>query len=234
MKEVTIWLAFGAGLLSFVSPCVLPIYPAFLSYITGMSLDEVKDKGLIQKQSFLHTLFFLIGFSLVFLVLGFSTNFFSKIFFQHMEMIRQLGAILVIFFGLMIAGILKPEFFMKDRRFQFRNRPSGYLGSGLIGLAFAAGWTPCMGPILAAILILAATNPGTGLLYMSSYVLGFALPFFLLSFFIGRIGWIHRRSELFMRIGGGFMIIIGFMLFFDHMNYLIRWLLPVFGGFSGF
>jgi len=110
-----------------------------------------------------------------------------------MDLIRQVGAILVIFFGLMIAGIIKPEFLMRERKFQFRSRPSGYLGSGLIGLAFAAGWTPCMGPILAAVLILAATNPGTGLLYMSAYVIGFALPFFLLSFFIGRLKWIQKK-----------------------------------------
>lgn len=234
MGEITIWLAFGAGLLSFISPCVLPIYPAFLSYITGMSLDEVQNKGLLQKQSFLHTFFFLAGFSLVFLGLGFSTNVLSRLFFQHMDLIRQLGAILVIFFGLMIAGIIKPEFLMKERKFQFRNRPSGYLGSGLIGLAFAAGWTPCMGPILAAVIILAATNPGTGLLYMLAYVLGFALPFFLLSFFIGRLSWIRKRSEQFMKIGGGLMIFIGVMLFFDQMNYFIRWLMPLFGGFTGF
>lgn len=234
MQELSIWLAFGAGFLSFVSPCVLPIYPAFLSYITGMSLDEVQNKGLLQKQSFLHTFFFLAGFSLVFLILGFSTNLFSQFFFRHMDLIRQLGSILVIFFGLVSAGILKPEFLMKDRKFQFRNRPSGYFGSGLIGLAFAAGWTPCMGPILAAVIILAATSPGTGLLYMSAYVLGFALPFFLLSFFIGRLVWIRRRSQQFMRIGGGLMIFIGVMLFFDHMNYFIRWLLPIFGGFTGF
>ena len=123
---------------------------------------------------------------------------------------------------------------MRERKFQFRSRPSGYLGSGLIGLAFAAGWTPCMGPILAAVLILAATNPGTGLLYMSAYVIGFALPFFLLSFFIGRLKWIQKKSYQLMKIGGGLMIVIGIILFFDKMNYFIRWLTPLFGGFTGF
>src|SRR5690606_12422972 len=134
----------------------------------------------------------------------------------------------------MIVGLLQIDFLMKERKFQFKNRPSGYFGSVLIGLAFAAGWTPCMGPILAAVITLAAANPGTGVLYMTTYVLGFALPFLILSFFIGNLRWIRKYSLPLMKIGGVFMILLGILLYFDGMTKIIAWLSPLFGGFTGF
>ena len=108
------------------------------------------------------------------------------------------------------------------------------LGSALIGLAFAAGWTPCSGPIIGVIMGLAATNPGSGVLYMLMYVLGFSIPFFVLSFFITRLGWIRKRSGLIMKIGGAVMIAFGILLFFDGMTYLTSLLSPIFGDFQGF
>lgn len=200
-----------------------------------MSVGEMKEENvLLQKRSFLHTLFFLIGFSIVFIVLGFGTSFIGRLFYEHMDLIRQIGAIFIVFFGLMVVGFIKPEMLMRERRFEFKNRPSGYMGSVLIGLAFAAGWTPCMGPILAAVITLAAANPGAGMLYMIAYVLGFAVPFLLLSFFIGKMQWIRKNSARFMKIGGILMIAIGVMLFFDWMSLFIRWLSPLFGDFTGF
>jgi len=233
--ELTIWLAFGAGFLSFISPCCLPLYPAFLSYITGMSIGELKEENrMLERRSLMHTLAFLLGFSIIFIVLGFSTSLIGRIFIDYRDLIRQLGAILIVFFGLMVVGLIKPEFLMKERRFEFKNRPSGYIGSALIGLSFSAGWTPCMGPILTAVVGLALNNPNASLLYMFAYCLGFALPFFLLSFFIGKLQWIRKYSLQFMRIGGGLMVAIGVMLFFDWMNLFIQWLSPLFGGFTGF
>ncbi|WAA13498.1 cytochrome c biogenesis protein CcdA [Fervidibacillus halotolerans] len=235
MDELTVFAAFGAGFLSFISPCVLPLYPAFLSYITGMSVDELKDENIfLHRRSLLHTLFFLIGFSIVFIVIGYGTNYFYSVFIDSADLIRQIGAIFIVLFGLMIVGIIKPELLMKERRFTFKNRPSGYLGSVLIGLAFAAGWTPCTGPILGAILAMAASNPEQSYIYMFSYVLGFSLPFVLLSFFIGRMHWIQKHNVTIMKVGGGFMIAIGVMLYFDLMTKFINWLIPFFGGFMGF
>lgn len=235
MTDVNVFLALGAGFLSFISPCCLPLYPAFLSYITGMSVGELKnDHAMLQKRSLLHTLFFLIGFSIIFIALGFGTTFIGKFFSQYQDLIRQLGAIFMVLFGLMIVGILSPEFLMKDRKFEFKNRPSGYLGSILIGIAFAAGWTPCTGPILMSVIGLAATNPSSGLLYMIAYVLGFAIPFFILSFFIGKMKWIRKHNVLIMKIGGWIMIVMGVILFFDWMTKIIIILSPLFGGFTGF
>ncbi|MEK6454203.1 cytochrome c biogenesis protein CcdA [Caldifermentibacillus hisashii] len=235
MPDLNVFLAFGAGILSFISPCCLPLYPAFLSYITGMSVAELKEENiLLQKRSFLHTTFFLIGFSIVFLVLGLSTTFVYSLFVRHMDLIRQIGAIFIIFFGLITVGLLKPEFLMTERRFEFKNRPSGYLGSLLIGLAFAAGWTPCMGPILGAVIGLSATNPSEGFIYMISYVLGFIVPFIMMTFFIGKISWIRKHNVMIMKVGGSLMILVGFMLFFDWMNVFISWLTVLFGGFQGF
>jgi cytochrome c-type biogenesis protein len=233
--DINLFLAFGAGFLSFISPCTLPLYPAFISYITGMSLDELKsDSKRMNRSGMLHTLFFLIGFSVIFVVLGFATSFVGAFFIENQEILRQAGAVFMVLFGLMIAGVYTPKFLMAEKKLQFKNRPSGYLGSALIGLAFAAGWTPCSGPIIGVIMGLSATNPGSGVLYMLMYVLGFAIPFFVLSFFITRLGWIRKRSGLIMKVGGAVMIAFGILLFFDGMTYLTSLLSPIFGDFQGF
>lgn len=233
--DVNIFLSFGAGFLSFISPCTLPLYPAFLSYITGMSYDEItNEKGMLQKRAILHTLFFLLGFSIIFIVIGFSASFFESFFINYKDLIRQIGAILIVIFGLMITGILKIDFLMKDRKIEFKSRPSGYIGSILIGLAFAAGWTPCTGPILMAIIALAGTNPGSAMAYMIAYVLGFAIPFFILSFFISSITWLRKHSHKIVVIGGYVMIAVGILLFFDGLSKITTWLSPIFGDFTGF
>lgn len=233
--DINLLLAFGAGFLSFISPCTLPLYPAFLSYITGMTLDELKnEKGMLQKRAILHTIFFLLGFSIIFIAIGFSASIARDFFFQYQELMRQIGAILIVVFGLMIVGLLQIDFLMKDRKIQFKNRPSGYFGSALIGFAFAAGWTPCTGPILASIILLATTNPGMGLWYMLAYYLGFAIPFFVLSFFISRLGWIRKNAQTIVKVGGYIMIVVGIILFFDGMTWFISILSPIFGGFTGF
>lgn len=233
--DINVFFSFGAGFLSFISPCTLPLYPAFLSYITGMSYDELKnEKSMLQRRAILHTIFFLLGFSIIFIVLGFGARLLESFFLNYQDLIRQIGAILIVLFGLMIVGWLKIDFLMKDHKIEFKNRPSGYIGTILIGLAFAAGWTPCTGPILASIIALASMNPGSGIWYMLAYVLGFSIPFFVLSFFISRLGWIRKHSHIIVKIGGYVMIGIGVLLFFDGMNYIIRILSPIFGGFTGF
>jgi cytochrome c-type biogenesis protein len=235
LNDVNVFLAFGAGFLSFISPCCLPLYPAFLSYITGMSVGEIKSENtMLQRRSLLHTLFFLLGFSVIFIALGFSASLLGQFFDSYQDLIRQIGAIIIIVFGLIIVGVFQPEFLMKDRRYEFKNRPGGYLGSILIGLAFAAGWTPCTGPILSAVFIMAGTNPGSSMLYMVAYILGFAIPFFILSFFIGRLKWIKKYSHQIVKIGGYIMIVMGIVLFFDWMNKIIFIFSNLFGGFTGF
>ncbi|AGK53164.1 cytochrome c biogenesis CcdA family protein [Bacillus sp. 1NLA3E] len=235
MSDVNIFVALGAGFLSFISPCCLPLYPAFLSYITGMSVGEIKsENAMLQKRSLLHTLFFLVGFSIIFLAIGFGTSFIGRFFIQYQDLIRQIGAIFIVGFGLVIVGIFQPEFLMKERRFELKNRPSGFAGSILIGMAFAAGWTPCTGPILVSVIALAASNPGSGLAYMIAYILGFAIPFFILSFFIGKMQWIRKHNLIIMKIGGYIMIAMGVILFFDWMTKIIIFLSDLFGGFVGF
>ena len=234
-SDINVLLAFGAGFLSFISPCTLPLYPAFLSYITGMSYNELKnEKGMLQKRAILHTIFFLIGFSIIFIAIGFGATMMKGFFYNYQELLRQIGAILIVIFGLMIVGLLQIDFLMKDQKFQFKNRPSGYFGSVIIGLAFAAGWTPCTGPILASIILMATTNPDAGLYYMLAYYFGFAIPFFVLSFFITRLTWIRTNSQRILKIGGYIMILVGILLFFDGMTLIIRIISPIFGGFTGF
>jgi cytochrome c-type biogenesis protein len=235
LADINLFLAFGAGFLSFISPCCLPLYPAFLSYITGVSVSELKnDNAMLQRKSFLHTLFFLLGFSVIFIAIGFGTSYIGTFFIDYQDLIRQLGAILIVFLGFLVVGLLNPEFLMKDRRFSVKNRPTGYIGSFLIGLAFAAGWTPCTGPILLSVITLAASNPGSGMLYMIAYILGFAIPFFILSFFVGKMNWIKKHNVKIMKIGGYFMIVMGIFLFFDWMTRITIYFTNMFGGFTGF
>lgn len=231
--EVTSLLAFGAGVLSFISPCVLPVFPAFVSYITGMSYNEVENQK-FNMRAILHTLFFLIGFSIIYIALGFGTSFLGGFFVEHGNLIRQIGAIVIVVFGLVITGVLKFDFLMKDRKIHFKNRPSGFIGSILIGMAFAAGWTPCNGPIIGAIFAMSATEPNNALLLMIVYCIGFAVPFFILSFFVSKTRWMLKYSNMVMKIGGIIMILMGILLYFDGLTQIIIWLQPLFGDFQGF
>lgn len=217
MGDITIAVAFGAGILSFISPCVLPIYPAFLSYITGVSYNDLKDNKM-DKKALLHTVFFLIGFSIVYISLGVGLGFVSDILQSYDNTIRMVGGLLCIIFGLVVLGIFNPQFLMKDRKFEFKNRPSGFLGTLLIGIAFAAGWTPCMGPIIGTIFSMAAVNQSLALIYIIAYVLGFCIPFFLLTFFITKINILKKYSQTITKIGGVMMIIMGLLLFFDKLT----------------
>ncbi|MEQ6378461.1 cytochrome c biogenesis protein CcdA [Bacillaceae bacterium S4-13-58] len=234
MSDVTILLAFGAGFLSFISPCCLPLYPAFLSYITGMSVHDIKsENAMLRRRSLFHTIFFLIGFSSIFILLGYGTSLVGELLFQYQDIIRYIGAFLIIFFGLVIVGIFNFEFLLKDRKIHFKTRPSGYFGSVLIGMAFSMGWTPCTGPILAAVLSLAATDPTASVPMMIAYSLGFSIPFLIMSFFIGKLQWIKRNSTRIVKIGGYLMIVMGIFLFFDWMTLITSYLSNLVG-FQGF
>ncbi|GGJ71268.1 hypothetical protein GCM10008982_20760 [Anoxybacillus voinovskiensis] len=189
---------------------------------------------MLQKRAILHTFFFLLGFSVIFIAIGFGTSVIGKLFVNYQDLIRQISALFIIFFGLVILGVFSPSFMMKDKRLVFRNKPSGYFGSILIGIGFAAGWTPCTGPILVSVIALAATKPSAAMLYMFAYVLGFAVPFFIMSFFISKLNWIKRYNAVIVKVGGVLMIIMGIMLFFDWMTKIIIFFTGLFGGFTGF
>lgn len=237
--DISIFLALGAGALTFLSPCVFPLYPAFLSYITGLSINEIQDGELRGRgQAIFHTISFLFGFSIIYLVLGFGTvegaTFLESWYFQYGDLIRQIGALLMIVFGLVAIGLLQPKFMMKEHKLHIQNKPTGYLGSVLIGLAFAIGWTPCTGPILAGTLALVGSNPSQGLWYMAAYILGFSIPFLLMAFFTARFAWLKKYSGIVMKIGGGIMIVMGIILFFDKFTAINSLIQPFFGDFQGF
>ncbi|RFU69592.1 cytochrome c biogenesis CcdA family protein [Bacillus sp. V59.32b] len=236
MEELNIALAFFAGLLSFLSPCSLPLYPAFLSYITGISLNDLKkERSIFKRTAMLHTLLFLLGFSIIFMALGWSSSLVGTFFIENKELLRQLGAIIIFFFGLIMTGLIKVDFLLGEKKFQFKNRPAGYFGSILIGMGFAAGWTPCTGPILAGVIALSISNPGQGLIYMSFYCLGFAVPFVIMSLFIDKLTFIKRHTQIMMKIGGFIMLFMGIFLYFNWLTKIISFLTNnFFGGFTGF
>lgn len=231
---VGMFLALGAGALSFLSPCVLPIFPAYLSYITGISVKELQGKqnAKIRGKLLTHSVFFLLGVSLVFLSLGIGASFLGQWIQKILSgntglLIQRLAGIFIILMGLFVGGWLNIKALMKEKRFQSTKRPVGYLGTFFVGVGFAAGWTPCIGPIFGSILILAASNPGHGVFYTVMYVIGFVLPFLALTFFLGSTRWIVRRSGIIMKIGGIVMVIMGLILFTGQMPVIADFLLQL-------
>jgi cytochrome c-type biogenesis protein len=226
MADVNVGIAFAAGFASFISPCCLPLYPAYLSYITGVSVNQIKtDTSRSMKfKTMSHTLFFILGFSAVFFALGYGSNVFADVFRDYQDTIRKLSAIFIVLMGLFLMGIFQPHLLMKERKLNMKWKPAGYLGSFVFGIGFAAGWSPCIGPILAAILALAASHPGTWVGLTTAYSIGFAVPFFALAFFLGSARWILNYSNLLMKIGGAIMIFMGILLFTDRMTYITIWL----------
>ncbi|GKV64457.1 MULTISPECIES: cytochrome c biogenesis CcdA family protein [unclassified Sporosarcina] len=230
-------LAVGAGALSFLSPCVLPIFPAYLSYITGISVKELQGNQTIKirRKLISHSLVFLLGVSLVFISLGAGASFFGQWISELLRgdsglFIQRIAGIFIIVMGLFIGGWVNIMGLMKERRIQSTRRPTGYFGTFFIGLGFAAGWTPCIGPIFGSILMLAASNPSQGIFYTIMYVIGFALPFLILTFFLGSTKWIVRRSQVIMKVGAVIMILMGLVLFFGLMPLITGWLLDLVDG----
>lgn len=227
MTDVTIWMAFAAGLASFISPCCLPLYPSYLSYITGISVADLRSDRpnvSIRIKTMTHTLFFIAGFSVVYYTLGYGTNAFADFFADYQTLIRQLSALIILFMGLVLVGLLQPKLLMKQFKMPISTKKSGYLASFIFGIGFSAGWSPCTGPILASILALAASEPGTWFQLTTAYSLGFAIPFFVLAFFIGTARLIVRYSDIMMKIGGVGMIVMAILLFTNQMTQITIWL----------
>ncbi|WP_374189116.1 cytochrome c biogenesis CcdA family protein [Thermoactinomyces intermedius] len=232
VEQVSWWLAFGAGVLSFVSPCSLPLYPSYLSYITGISVNQLKEKRRMQ-EVMLHTVFFLIGFSMIFYAIGFSASWFGAYFKEYQDLMRMLGAVLIVAMGLFMLGIFRPAFLMREYKWQVSKKNVSYLGSLAVGIGFSAGWTPCIGPIFAAIITFTTLNPEMRFVYVTAYILGFSIPFLLMAFFMGKTRWILRYSEKLMKAGGALMILLGVLLYTDQMTVFTAWLAKV-TGFQGF
>jgi cytochrome c-type biogenesis protein len=233
----TFLIAFLAGLLSFVSPCCLPLYPSYLSYITGVSYDNLfgqRDQKEIRRKVLMHSIFFVIGFSIIFIVLGFSAGAVGSFFVQYQDLIRKIGGIMIIVMGLFLSGFIRMDFLLRQVKLEVKTKkPASYFGAVLVGISFAAGWTPCIGPILASILMLAMNNPVSGGSLMLFYSLGFAIPFLVMAYTLGSVRWLLKYSETISKIGGIGMILMGILLFTNAMTTITNWLVSLFGGFTG-
>ncbi|GGE83761.1 cytochrome c biogenesis CcdA family protein [Priestia taiwanensis] len=223
--DITIWLALGAGILSFLSPCTLPILPAYLSYITGMSIKEIQTQNTLKIRSKLlvHAIFFLIGVSMIFISLGIGVSFLGQWIQGVLSgntglFLQRIAGIFIVIMGLFVTGWFKFTPLMREKRFRFSKKPVGYMGTVFVGMGFAAGWTPCIGPIFSSILVIAGSNPTEGALYTMMYVIGFAIPFLVLTFFLGSAKWLVKHSQKIMKIGGIAMIMMGVLLFTGQMT----------------
>ena len=219
-ESLGVAVAFGAGLLSFLSPCVLPLFPSYLSFITGMSVDRLAaDVGAVARgRVILHSLAFIVGFSLVFIALGASFSAAGQFLLDYRGWIRIGGGLLIIVFGLSIAGILRIGIFSRTRQIEIKTKPAGYIGTFAVGVTFAIGWTPCVGPILGSILTLAGTaeTVRTGIGLLMAYSAGLALPFFLSSLALGGFLKFFKRYRAVMpvveRVAGGLLVLVGLLV----------------------
>jgi cytochrome c-type biogenesis protein len=216
-------VAFTAGFLSFLSPCVLPLIPSYVTFITGMSVDEVQRS---RRLVLVHSLLFIAGFTLIFLALGASASVLGRTLLASREWISRVGGALVIVFGLYLLGVFNFAFLARERRVHIADKPAGYLGTVLVGIAFGAGWTPCIGPILGTILTYTASTADLprGLLLLFTYSLGLAIPFLAASLAIDRFLAAFARFRTYLvwtnRVGGVLLIGIGLLLLTDTFSIL--------------
>lgn len=229
--DITYWLAFTAGILSFVSPCVLPLIPSYLTYITGLSFSQLDDEhptAKVRLTVLLHSLCFIAGFSAVFILLGaiagIASSNIQAYLREGLEWVEKIGGLLILLFGVHMTGLFHFGVLLGDKRVQLREKPSGFIGTFVVGLAFAAGWTPCIGPILASILVVAASSGqvGEGVLLLAIYSLGLGVPFLLSGLLFHQFLSAFKRFRKYIRlieIGTGVMLIaVGIMLMFNMLG----------------
>jgi cytochrome c-type biogenesis protein len=229
--SVGVLVAFTAGLFSFLSPCVLPLFPSYVSFITGMSVSDLTAdlSGAARRRVMLHAVAFVLGFSLVFVALGASFSAAGQFLLDYRNLIRQIGGALIVLFGLYIAGVFKLAAMGRTMQFQLREKPAGYLGSLLVGITFAIGWTPCVGPILGAVLSLAGTSEtvqrGIGLLI--AYSAGLGLPFLVSAVALGAFLKFFKRYRplipVMERAAGVILVVVGVLVFTNYYVVLNSW-----------
>ena len=233
INQISLIAAFSAGLLSFVSPCVLPLVPSYISYITGLSVEQLTDaseRSKFKKAIIVNSLIFIAGFSAVFIAFGASASFIGQMLITYQDHIRRIGGLLIVIFGLYLLGILNINFLKMERRFQFRNRPVGYLGSFLIGVAFAAGWTPCVGPVLGTILLYASTTDSlwSGVMLLTSYSLGLGLPLFLTALGVDRFLAYFKQARAYLwgvsTVSGVLLVVVGVMIYANSLTMITSFL----------
>jgi cytochrome c-type biogenesis protein len=227
LSDVAVPIAFGAGLASFLSPCVLPLIPSYVTFITGMTLEDVARA---RRTALVHALLFVLGFSLIFLALGASATLLGRLLVTYRVWISRVGGLLVLAFGLYLLGVFNLGAFARERRVHITDKPLGYLGTVVVGIAFGAGWTPCIGPILGSILTYAATQAdvsrGVGLL--AAYSLGLAVPFVLAAVLIERFVAVFQRMRSGMiwvsRISGALLVIVAVLMLTDYLTVITGFL----------
>ena len=244
-ENVTLLAAFGAGLLSFISPCVLPLVPGYLSYISGLSLDEMRGTvpaagagvavaaaPAARRQVVLSSLAFILGFSLVFISLGAAASAIGQFLIAQQALLSRIAGAIIIIFGLHTMGVLRIEWLYQEKRVQTSRKPAGFVGATLIGVAFAFGWTPCIGPILAGILALAGTQEtvGQGVRLLAIYSLGLGVPFLatalMMNRFFAAMGRIRRHYHTIEVVSGLLLVIIGLLIFTNRFTVIAQWLTP--------
>jgi cytochrome c-type biogenesis protein len=230
-ESLGVVVAFTAGLFSFLSPCVLPLFPSYLSFVTGMSVSDLSADltSAARRRVMLHSIAFVVGFSVVFVSLGASFSAASAFLLEYRDWIRRVGGVLIVVFGLYIAGLLRIGLLGRTQQFQLREKPAGYVGSFIVGLTFAIGWTPCVGPILGAILSLAGTaetvQRGVGLLV--AYSAGLGVPFLLSAVALGAFLKFFKRYRPFIpiveRFAGVVLVVVGVLVFTNYYLVLNSW-----------
>ncbi|MEQ1857247.1 MAG: cytochrome c biogenesis protein CcdA [Longimicrobiales bacterium] len=227
--EVSIGLAFLAGLVSFLSPCVLPLVPSYLAFITGMSLEDL-EQGVDRKRTLVHATLFVLGFSVIFVLLGASASFMGQFVRLYRVWIERIGGGVIVLLGLHLTGVLRLAPLLRERRIHLADKPAGYLGTVGVGVAFGAGWTPCLGPMLGAILTygFARETMWAGVGLLSVYSLGLAVPFLLAALALDRFLQAFQSFRRWMpyveKASGALLIVLGLLLLTGRMTVLSAWL----------
>jgi len=235
MSEVTLLTAFAAGFLSFVSPCVLPLIPGYVSFVSGLSLEEMRGDTAVanaRRQVFFASLWFVLGFSLVFIALGATASVLGKVLLQNQPILSKIAGAILIVLGLHTMGVFRLRFLESEKRVHTQRKPRGPLGAFLVGIAFAFGWTPCIGPILGGILTIAGSRDsvGEGVQLLAVYSMGLGIPFLLTAVAINQFFAASARIRKYYHtieiISGALIVLIGLLIFFDQFTLITQYLDP--------
>jgi cytochrome c-type biogenesis protein len=224
--------SFGAGLVSFLSPCVLPLVPGYISIISGSSLDQLKtrsDDANLYRTVLMNSIMFIVGFSITFILLGATATWVGQVLLSRRKLVDEIAGLVLIVFGIHLMGIVKLNFLYKDKRFHSIEKPRGFFGSLVLGFAFAFGWTPCIGPILAGIMTIASTKEtvAEGMLLLAVYSAGLGIPFLLTSIalnkFLAFYGRFKRHFHAVEVASGVLVIAIGVLVLTGSLARLATW-----------